>query len=186
MSDSILDRTIGEFLDDVAARTPAPGGGAVTAVAVSFAAALVTMAARFADPPAAEAVAERGERLRAEVAPLADADADAYGAVLEAYRLPPEHPDRRSRITAALQRATEVPLRIAEAGAQIVTMADEIATTGNRGLTGDARTAAELAASAARAAATLAEINIEAGQLGEPWRTRARRHLPGHGTDPHP
>lgn len=186
MSDSILDRTVAEFLDDVAARTSAPGGGAVTAVAVSAAAALVTMAARFADGPAAEALVERGERLRAEVAQLADADADAYRAVLEAYRLPPEHPDRRSRITAALQRATEVPLRIAEAGAQVATMADEIAATGNRSLTGDARTAAELAASAARAAATLAEINIEAGRLGEPWRTRAQRHRPGHGTDPAP
>lgn len=164
MSHSILDRTVGEFLDDVAARTSAPGGGAVTAIAVSAAAALVTMAARFADGPAAEALAERGERLRAELTPLADADGDAYRAVLDAYRLPAERPDRRTRIAATLQRATEVPLRIAEAGAQIAAMADEIAATGNRSLIGDARTAAELAASAARAAAALAEINIEAGR----------------------
>ena len=66
------------------ARTPAPGGGAVAAVATALAAGLAAMAARFAPDEwqrRAAAVGE-AEALRARVEPLADADARAYEAFM--------------------------------------------------------------------------------------------------------
>jgi len=41
------DRPVGEFLELLAARVPAPGGGAAAAVTGAMAAALAAMAARF-------------------------------------------------------------------------------------------------------------------------------------------
>ncbi|MGH3666526.1 MAG: cyclodeaminase/cyclohydrolase family protein, partial [Egibacteraceae bacterium] len=42
-----FDEPLGRFLKDVAARQPAPGGGAVAGVTVAAAAGLVAMTARF-------------------------------------------------------------------------------------------------------------------------------------------
>ena len=83
-----LEQSLDGFLDSVASDEPAPGGGAVAAVAVALAAGLSVMSARLsadylADAPA---LAERAERLRKRVAPLAQEDATAYGHVLDAYR----------------------------------------------------------------------------------------------------
>src|SRR3954471_205243 len=50
-------------LDELAAKTPAPGGGTAAAWAVAMAAALVEMGAGFADLPTAEAAALRARAL---------------------------------------------------------------------------------------------------------------------------
>ncbi len=167
--------TVSQFLDAVAARTPAPGGGGVAAVTIGAAAALVAMSARFAEGDLTEIV-NRADRLRDQVVPLADADAEAYGAVLDAYRLPKQQPDRAEQITAALRVAADVPLRIARAGAEIAAMAARMATHGNNNLIGDARTALLLAEGATSAAAGLVRINVDAGDLEESWLDHAEQY----------
>jgi formiminotetrahydrofolate cyclodeaminase len=162
-----LDLTLGEFLDQVAARVPAPGGGAVAAVSVAMAAGLAAMAARFSGDhlERAEAVAAQAETLRQRVAPLADADAEAYQKVIDAFARPREPGTeagelRRQTIRRALEGAAEVPLRMAEVAAEVAELAATIANGGNPNLRGDAVTAALLAAAGARSAANLVDINV--------------------------
>jgi formiminotetrahydrofolate cyclodeaminase len=155
--DSFLHLSVGGFTERVAARTPAPGGGAVAALTAASAAALVAMAARFADQPAGQA-----ESLRARLEPLVDADAAAYTEVLAAYRLDKADPLRRGRIAEALRVATEVPRAVAAAAREVALLADDLVERGNRNLVGDARTAALLARAAADAADELAAINERA------------------------
>ncbi len=157
---------LGRFVDMVASREPAPGGGASAAVAVALAAALTAMAARFsADHLAnAETIADRAEELRNRVMPLAQADAAAYGRVLDAYRTPRDDEEkRRRRIREALSEAADVPLSIAEVGVEVAGNAARLVEEGNPNLRGDALTAAALAKAGVRAAATLVEINVSAG-----------------------
>ena len=157
---------LGRFVDMVASREPAPGGGASAAVAVALAAALTAMAARFsADHLAdAETIADRAEELRNKVMPLAQADAAAYGRVLDAYRTPRDDEEkRRRRIREALSEAADVPLSIAEVGVEVAGNAARLVEEGNPNLRGDAVTAAALAEAGVRAAATLVEINVSAG-----------------------
>jgi methenyltetrahydrofolate cyclohydrolase len=157
---------LGRFVDMVASREPAPGGGASAAVAVALAAALTAMAARFsADHLAdAETISDRAEELRNRVMPLAQADAAAYGRVLDAYRTPRDDDEkRRRRIREALSEAADVPLSIAEVGVEVAGNAARLAEEGNPNLRGDAVTATVLAGAGVRAAATLVEINVSAG-----------------------
>lgn len=156
---------LGRFVDMVASREPAPGGGASAAVAVALAAALTAMAARFsADHLAdAETIADSAEELRNRVMPLAQADAAAYGRVLDAYRTPRDDEKRRRRIREALSEAADVPLSIAEVGVEVAGNAARLVEEGNPNLRGDAVTAAALAKAGVRAAATLVEINVSAG-----------------------
>ncbi len=156
---------LGRFVDMVASREPTPGGGASAAVAVALAAALTAMAARFsADHLAdAETIADRAEELRNRVMPLAQADAAAYGRVLDAYRTPRDDEKRRRRIREALSEAADVPLSIAEVGVEVAGKAARLVEEGNPNLRGDAVTAAALAKAGVRAAATLVEINVSTG-----------------------
>src|SRR5215212_1870303 len=113
-----LDLSLREFLDLVAAGGPAPGGGSVAAVAVALAAGLVGMAARLSADQLADApgLAERADASRRRVAPLARADAESYGRVLDAYLLPRESESRTELIRDALSGAADVPLAVAEIG----------------------------------------------------------------------
>jgi formiminotetrahydrofolate cyclodeaminase len=174
-----LDAPLCSFLDQIAAREPAPGGGAAAAMTVAMAAALAAMAARFATShlDAATDLCTHAEMLRARVAPLAQADAAAYQRVIEAMRLPgkPNAKAAKARnlaIRKTLDHAAEVPLRVAEVGADVAKLAATLAQAGNPNLRGDAATAGQLAAAGARAAATLVAINVGAG---DPRALRAGR-----------
>ena len=164
---SYLEEPLAGFLDRVASDEPAPGGGAVAAVAVSLAAGLCGMSARLSAGHLddADGLAERADRLRRRAAPLAQEDAEAYGHVLAAYRLPEDgDPEARSeRIRTALAGAAEVPLKIAEAGAEVAEVAARLAREGNPNLRGDALAAALLAEAGTRSAAALVRINTAAG-----------------------
>jgi formiminotetrahydrofolate cyclodeaminase len=150
----VFEMTLAGFLDEVGAKTSAPGGGAVSAVAVALAAALTEMAAQFSGKhwDRAEESAMRARELRTRATPLAHADAEAYQAVIEA-RGGPGYDE-------ALSRAADVPLAIAQAAADVGELAADLATSGNPNLRGDAAAAALLAEAAARTAANLVEINL--------------------------
>lgn len=154
-----LTTTVADFLEQVAARTPAPGGGAVSAVVCALAAGLVEMAAAFDSGGQLDGVGERAHALRSRVADLAAADARAYGEVLEALRMP-AGPDRTGRLDAAVSGAIECPMEVLEIAAEVATLAADVAAQGNRNLEGDAITGALLAEAVARSAATLAQLNV--------------------------
>ena len=167
---------LGRFLDMVASREPAPGGGASAAVAVALAAALTGMAARFSNDYLADAetVAEKAEGLRSRAMSLARADAAAYGRVLDAYRSSRDDGEgRRRKVRDALSEAADVPLAVAEIGAEVAGISARLAEDGNPNLRGDAVTATVLAGAGVRAAVMLIEINVRAGGTEDDKLSRA-------------
>jgi formiminotetrahydrofolate cyclodeaminase len=169
----VRDQRIGEFLDELAARVPAPGGGAVAALHGAQAAALLEMVARYSDGPryaAAAAtisgvLAQAGE-LRLECLRLAEEDAAAFGAVGLAYALPRDTGEAKSArsaaIGAALLGAAAPPAGVIAASARLVGLAEELLPVSNRNVITDVAAAAE----AARAAAVTARVNVEVNMSG--------------------
>ncbi len=175
------DMPFEELLDTIAAETPAPGGGSVAAFVTEMAASLAAMAARFAhDWDGAAGAVAQAETLRHRAAPLATEDAVAYENVLTAMRMPEELESevRNTLIGETLSRAADIPLLIAETAADVAELASEIAVRGNPNLRGDAAAASLLAASAARVAANLVEINLSTVE-GEERVERARTLVAG-------
>lgn len=159
---SFLDQTLADFLDQAAARQPAPGGGSAAALTVALSAGLAAMAARFSARQVrdAEELARQADQIRHSAAVLVDEDARAYQAVLDTRR---SGGAGSSTARAALQHAAVVPLRICELAGQTAALAARLATDGSPDLRGDAITAALLAEAAARSSAGLVRINIAAG-----------------------
>ena len=167
---SFLGQPIRDFLDQLAARTPTPGGGGAAAVTGAIAAGLVAMAARFSATrlPGAGELADQADELRRRAADLAEADARAYAAVLDARR-------QSGELQEALHGAALVPLEIAVIGAEVAQLAARVAEAGNPNLRGDAVTGAVLAAASARSAACLVDINVNLGGLDPELSQRAAR-----------
>ena len=166
--DSFLDQPVRGFLDQLAARTPTPGGGGAAAVTGAMAAGLVAMAARFSGRQLPEAgdLADEADRLRHMASQLADMDARAYTAVLASRGL-----ERKE----ALLAAAMIPLEIAAIGARVAGLAARVAEAGHPNLRGDAVTGAVLAAASARSAASLVEINVGLGGLDPELSRRAAK-----------
>jgi formiminotetrahydrofolate cyclodeaminase len=169
----VRDQTIGMFLDELAARVPAPGGGAVAALHAAQAAALLAMVARYSDGPRFAAHAQTisgvltaAEELRAECLRLAEEDAAAFGAVGAAYALPRDSDEataaRSAAIAAALAGAAEPPARVVAASSRLTGLAETLLPAANRNVITDVAAAAE----AARAAAATARINVEVNLSG--------------------
>lgn len=123
------------------------------------------MAAGDAPLPDGSSVRDQAEVLRRRATALADADARAYGAVLEAER----EEGGRERLEAALHAATEVPLEIVDVARQVAVLAAPLCTSAstNRRLRGEALTAVVLAEAAATSAAHLVRANVRRGGLGD-------------------
>lgn len=184
----MLDRSLQQFLDDLASKAPTPGGGSVAALVGAQAAGLVAMCChltigkpRYADHEAElRGVLAEADRRRAELCDLVAADVAAYEALSAAYRLPKastaEAEAREAAIQEALVAATDTPLRIAEAAAAVADLTPTIVAKGSPVAVSDAGMAALLAAAALRSAALNVLINLRA--TTDPARvTAARRRL---------
>jgi methenyltetrahydrofolate cyclohydrolase len=169
-----LDLPLGEFLDRVASDRPAPGAGSVAAVAVALAAGLAGMAARLSTSQLADALelANQADASRLRAAPLAWADAESYGRVLDAYR-EPDPETRKARVRDALSGAADVPLAVAETGNEVAGLAARLVEEGNPNLEGDAIIAVLLSEAGVRAAARLVGINLSTADIDDDRLGRA-------------
>jgi len=169
--------SVGRFLDELASEAPVPGGGTAAALAGCLAAALAGMVlrlslAREAGPAARfEPWLHQVDSVRGRLLELAEADTEAYRAVLAAYRLPRETPadktQRRAAVDAALQQAASVPLEVAGLARDILAIAVCLEREGYRPAATDAKVAASLAQAALEGALANVTVNLESMRESE-------------------
>ena len=164
------DDTIAAFLDRLAARVPAPGGGATAALHAAQAAALLAMVARYSDGPRYDAelmnrIVTEADALREDALALAEADAKAFGAVAEAYRLPrrteQETSARSAAISSALAGAARPPADVVRTALLLVGLAEDLWPAGNRSMITDVAAAAVAIRAAAVTSRLMIEVNLK-------------------------
>ncbi len=141
---ALSEQRVGEFLAALGDRTPAPASGAATALTAALAAALVELAARFADD---DELAMRAAEHAARLTQLADEDSEAYTAFMA------------ERNEETRRRIIDVPAEIATRADEIERLAADVATRVSRDVAGDAEAGAELARAASRIARRLVALN---------------------------
>ena len=177
------DLTVGIFLERLADRIPAPGGGASAALHAAQGAALVAMVARYSTgekyaehETTINRVRDEADALRLVALDLAEQDATAFQAVAAAYQLPrgdsAQKAARSAAIASAVAGAAQPPARVIAVAYDIVLLAERLCPIGNRNVVTDVAAAAE----AARAAAVVAQVNVEVNAAGVE-DTQARRSL---------
>lgn len=162
------EQTIGSYLDDLAAKIPAPGGGAAAALHAAQGAALVEMVANYTSGPKYAAHAEQITEIRKLAADhrsraleLAVEDAEAFSKVAAAYQLPKDTAERKALRSTAIQEATigaaRPPADTIGVAAGVVLLAQRLLPIANRNVISDIAAAAD----AARAAASTGLVNVE-------------------------
>lgn len=157
----IRDESIESYLGRLASGEPTPGGGATGALAVAEGAGLLAMAARFS---AAEEDARSSEGLIAACLGLADGDERGFGAVAEAFGLPRDTPEARSRrsaaIQAALAEAVRPPRGIVHAAERALDLAEHVLDAANPNVLSDVGAALGCIRGGLTAAAVTLETNL--------------------------
>jgi formiminotetrahydrofolate cyclodeaminase len=170
---SLSNLTVRDFLGALAGAEPTPGGGTAAAIAGAMGASLLMMVAglnrtRGNTDEERAALADVRDRL----APLAEAlvraadrDAEAFDAVMAAYRRPKSTDDekaaRKAAIAEAMRGATDMPLETLRLAAAALDLGETVARLGNTSAASDAGVGAGLLAAAAEGAAANVRINLD-------------------------
>ncbi len=141
--------SIARYLDELAAKLPAPGGGSAAALSAALGAALISMVANFtigkpkyaAHQAHVKGVLRRSERLRKRFLILVDRDVEAY----------------KSK---NLAKSLAVPLEVSRLCAEGIRLCPGLITRGNRNLISDVSVAAVLLEAGFASALCNVEINL--------------------------
>ncbi len=144
---------LSEFLDALSAATPTPGGGSASAAAGAMAAALGAMVARLS-----KLDSSHFEEDRAFLAEAVQRDADAYSAVVTAYKKPKD--ERGPFVEEAMKGATQVPLEVLERTRALSQRLEQLAASSPSKFGSDVTTARALAEAAQKGARANVEINL--------------------------
>jgi len=171
----LIDLTLRDFAESVAAKTSTPGGGSVSAYAAALGASLGIMAARYSEgAPAAEA-ARALEGLKDRFIGLVDRDTEAYSKVSTAYGLPKKTDEdkakRRAAIQSALVDAADVPLQAMRSAVEALKSLEPLSSGCNRNLASDLAGGALLLKSGLDGCSW--NVRINAAALTDPARRAA-------------
>lgn len=160
------------FLDAVAAPTATPGGGSVSAFAGALAGALGQMVAGLSRKKKSQAafavrLSEALDRLRRTTEDLEkaiDRDAEAFDAVMAAFRMPqddePQKHARENAIETATRTAAEVPLRVADVTVALFEQLGQLEAIAAASMRSDLKVARFMAAAGAQGSLANVEINL--------------------------
>jgi glutamate formiminotransferase / formiminotetrahydrofolate cyclodeaminase len=157
------------FVEQLAAPTATPGGGSAAAAAAAMAAGLAAMVASMSRGKKAylqydsqlSAAIGRLEPLREELKAAIDGDAEAYAAVMKAYKQAKTNPSNGDAlIEASLKLATGVPLGVAEKAHEVAEITQSLFAISNPNMKSDLTTALALAGAAISGALANVEINL--------------------------
>jgi methenyltetrahydrofolate cyclohydrolase len=176
----VAGERVDAWLDALASDADEPGGGAFSALSAAAGAALVAMVARqTVRRPGNEGATARMEELAAEadgsrpvLLGLADRDAEAHRAIVEAFRMPRDSDEERTIRLRVLQElledAADVQLDLARRAVYLMGLAEEATAAGNP----NAAPAAMSAAAALHAAAVSALAHVEGDAFAIPESDR--------------
>ena len=172
---SVVDlyaKSLNEYLDMAASKSPTPGGGSVSAVTATNAAAMVSMVANLTiGKKGYDSAQEQSKRIAGEAVGLIGElkgltaqDMAAFDTFMAAWRMSsatPEEKESKARaMEDAAQGASRAPLGICRACLRILVLARELAPIGNKTAVSDVGVALYIGDAALRAAMLSVDINL--------------------------
>ena len=172
-----MTKSVETWLQELADRTPTPGGGGAAGLTAAISAALIGMVTAYTTGEKWQDREARMKELNAEAAELRSAalalvgeDEAAFAAVGAAYRMPrstdAEKSERAMAIQVALVEAAQPPAGVARVARRLVDIAGELVESGNRNVVSDVGVASAAAHAALQAAVLNIEINLR--QITDP------------------
>lgn len=172
----IKEKSIEQYLDELASKQATPGGGSAAAMMGAQAVALVSMVCHLTigKPKYAEVDAQmrdllaEADALRCLLLGMIQADVEVFNRLMACYALPKtteqEKIERSEKIQAVLKEAIQVPLDCAKACAETIRLSRVAAQKGSLGVISDAGVAVMSGYAALKSAALNVEINASSSK----------------------
>jgi len=169
---SIYEKSVNEYLEVAASKSPTPGGGSVSAVVATNAAAMVSMVANLTlgkkgydeVQGLAQQTADACAAIIAKLKDLTAKDMESFEIFMKAWRMPGDTPeqkkDKDEAMEKAAQNASQVPLDICKQCLEILKLAAKLAPVGNKGAISDVGVGAYVAEAAMKACMLSVDINL--------------------------
>lgn len=159
----LREMTVSELTLRTWSKSPTPGGGSISALVGSLAAALTGMASNLSQGEA-RTVAEEMDGLRIQMLAAMQEDAEFFSQYMMALSMPKnteeEKETRRITMQNCIKQAAEAPLRVAESLVSLFGTIETVIRYGNPNLITDALIAAMLARTAILSAVLNVKINL--------------------------
>ena len=161
-----------DFVKQVGSKEPVPGGGSVSALAGSLAAALSNMVASLTVGKKKYAESEEDMKkvqedaiiLQEDLISDITRDSEAFNRVMEAFKMPKGSDEEKSQRKEAIQKgskhASEIPFNVAEKSLKIMDLAKLVVEKGNKNAITDGAVSAMLARTAGLGALYNVKINL--------------------------
>ena len=164
-----VDKTITEFMNELASNAPVPGGGGASAligaVGVSLGdmvGELTTGKKKYADVEEdIQRLMRDAKEVKDEFLRLIDADAEAFAPLARAYGIPKDEPGRDEIMEEALKNGAALPMDIMRTCGRALDIIEEFAEKGSRLAVSDAGCAAASCKAAMQAASLNVFINTK-------------------------
>ena len=161
-----IDKTIKIYLDDLAAKKPAPGGGSAAALSAAIGVSLMSMVCNYTSgnfkyKDCEEKVADilvRCDNYRGELEGLVDEDIEVYNRLTAAIK---ESGDDDGKLEKFYKEAVSPPFRVCKIAAECLRLCKVIAECGNKNLITDIAIAAILLEGAVFSAKFNVYINLK-------------------------
>jgi len=166
----LVDKSVCDFLRELASRAPVPGGGSVAALSAGLASALTEMVANLTVgfeevEEEMKQITQKASEYREKFLKDIDKDAEAFNKVMGAFKLPkntPEEIDKRKQIIQEeFKNAALVPLEVAKDTVRLMEFIAKIVEKGNKNAISDGAVAVMMARTAVLGALYNIKINLQ-------------------------
>jgi len=170
--ESLINRQVRDFVDEVSRKSPAPGGGSVAALSGSLAAALSSMVSilTYKKKKYSEHEKEhielgtKSQEIKDRLKILVDEDTNAFNLLREAGKLPKKTKEQKEERKKVMEEATkyaaEVPLKIMSNCIEALKIADRVSEIGNINSISDVGVAGCMGKAGAEGAYLNVKINL--------------------------
>jgi glutamate formiminotransferase/formiminotetrahydrofolate cyclodeaminase len=172
VEDSLIDKNLRQFANELSMDSPAPGGGSTAALCGALSASLTSMVSNLTVGKKEYAnvqqkvieLAVTAQELKDEFLRAVDLDTQAFNKVMETFRMKQKTEEQKKERDAAIEEATKqatlVPLDVLEKSIEALVLAKQIAEHGNKNSISDAGVAGLTAQTAAEGAYYNVIINL--------------------------
>ena len=172
----LADLTVTGFINEVDSKSPAPGGGSVSALASGLGVSLTKMVGHLSVGKKKfkaldeniqndfNTVIDCFDSIKKELIDLIDKDTEAFNLIMAAFKMPKETPADKAARSAKIEEGTieaiKVPYRVAEVSFEALKQLDIILEYGNKNTLSDIGVSALMLASGIEGAILNVKINI--------------------------
>lgn len=168
----VFDWSFRKVVEVSASNSPTPGGGSVSAMVGTLGAAMVSMVAnltvgkeKYKDvEPRVQEILNKVYSIINRLEDLVDKDISDFGNFMDVLKMPKDTEEQKAKraelMQEALIRATDTPLEIARTCLEILELAVELSSIGNKGAISDVGVGAYVAEAALNSVLLSVDINI--------------------------